>query len=147
MRIHSDMHLYIRKARGYFAPRTLCPTDILPQGHFATRLFPQTFCPNFLFFFFLWYNGFNGCKMVYNEFNMTIKYQPVLLYTDPVTPSKSRCRPLLTSTTKYQPVLLYTALHPVPGWQKLCGSTGGTRRKVWTRTKILSPNIRYFVAN
>ena len=33
------------------------------------------------------------------------------------------------------------------GWQKLRGSTGGTRRKVWTRTKILSPNIRYFVAN
>ena len=34
-----------------------------------------------------------------------------------------------------------------PGWQKLRGSTGGTRRKVWTRTKILSLNIRYFVAN
>ena len=33
------------------------------------------------------------------------------------------------------------------GWQKLRGSTGGTRRKVWTGTKILSPNIRYFVAN
>ena len=33
------------------------------------------------------------------------------------------------------------------GWQKLRGSMGGTRRKVWTRTKILSPNIRYFVAN
>ena len=33
------------------------------------------------------------------------------------------------------------------GWQKLHGSTGGTRRKVWTRTKILSPNIRYFAAN
>ena len=33
------------------------------------------------------------------------------------------------------------------GWQKLRGSTGGTRRKVWTRTKILSPNIGYFVAN
>ena len=28
------------------------------------------------------------------------------------------------------------------GWQKLCGSTGGTRRKVWTWTKILSPNLR-----
>ena len=25
-----------------------------------------------------------------------------------------------------------------PGWQKLRGSTGGTRRKVWTETKILS---------
>ena len=24
---------------------------------------------------------------------------------------------------------------------------GGPRRKVWTRTKILSPNICYFVAN
>ena len=34
-----------------------------------------------------------------------------------------------------------------PGWQKLRGSTGGTRQKVWTRTKILSRNIRYFVAN
>ena len=33
------------------------------------------------------------------------------------------------------------------GWQKLCGGTGGPRRKVWTQTKILSPNIRYFVAN
>ena len=37
--------------------------------------------------------------------------------------------------------------YPLSGWQKLRGSTGGTRRKVWTRTKILSPNIRYFVAN
>ena len=35
----------------------------------------------------------------------------------------------------------------ITGWQKLHGSTGGTRRKLWTRTKILSPNIRYFVAN
>ena len=33
------------------------------------------------------------------------------------------------------------------GWQKLHGSTGGTRRKVRTRTKILSPNIRSFVAD
>ena len=33
------------------------------------------------------------------------------------------------------------------GWQKLCGGTGGPGRKVWTQTKILSPNIRYFVAN
>ena len=29
------------------------------------------------------------------------------------------------------------------GWQKLRGSTGDTRRKVWTRTKISSLNIRY----
>ena len=36
--------------------------------------------------------------------------------------------------------------YKAPGWQKLHGSTGGTRRKVWTRTKILSLNIRYFVA-
>ena len=35
----------------------------------------------------------------------------------------------------------------VPGWQKLHGSTSGTCRKVWTRTKLISPNIRYFVAN
>ena len=34
-----------------------------------------------------------------------------------------------------------------PGWQKLHGSTGGTRRKVWTQTKILCLNIRYFFAN
>ena len=32
-------------------------------------------------------------------------------------------------------------------WQKLCGGTGGPRRKVWTRTQILSLNIRYFAAN
>ena len=32
------------------------------------------------------------------------------------------------------------------GWQKLHGSTGGTRQKFWTQTKISSPNIRYFVA-
>ena len=35
----------------------------------------------------------------------------------------------------------------IPGWQKLCGGKGGPRRKVWTRTKILSPNICYFAAN
>ena len=33
-----------------------------------------------------------------------------------------------------------------PGWQKLCERASGARRKVWTRTKILIPNIRYFVA-
>ena len=32
------------------------------------------------------------------------------------------------------------------GWQKLREATKGLRQKVWTRTKILSPNIRYFVA-
>ena len=32
------------------------------------------------------------------------------------------------------------------GWQELRERTSGARRKVWTRTKILSPNIRYFVA-
>ena len=35
----------------------------------------------------------------------------------------------------------------IPGWQKLGGGTGGPRRKVWTQAKILSPNMRYFVAN
>ena len=35
----------------------------------------------------------------------------------------------------------------VSGWQKLCGGTGGPRRKVWTWTKILSPNICYSAAN
>ena len=34
---------------------------------------------------------------------------------------------------------------PPPGWQKLHGRTGRIRQKVWTRTKISSPNIRYFV--
>ena len=33
-----------------------------------------------------------------------------------------------------------------PGWQELCEGTKGLRRKVWTRTEISSPNIRYFVA-
>ena len=32
------------------------------------------------------------------------------------------------------------------GWQKLCEGTKDHRRKVWTQTKSLSPNIRYFVA-
>ena len=30
-------------------------------------------------------------------------------------------------------------------WQKLCEGIKGLRRKAWTLTKILSPNIRYFV--
>ena len=34
-----------------------------------------------------------------------------------------------------------------PGWQKLCGGTKGPRQKIWTRAKIFSPNIRYFVAD
>ena len=33
-----------------------------------------------------------------------------------------------------------------PGWQELCKGTKGLRRKVCTRAKISSPNIRYFVA-
>ena len=32
------------------------------------------------------------------------------------------------------------------GWQKLRGGTGSPRRKVWTQTKILSPNIHHFFA-
>ena len=32
------------------------------------------------------------------------------------------------------------------GWQKLCEGTKGLYRKVWTWTKVLSTNIRYFVA-
>ena len=31
-------------------------------------------------------------------------------------------------------------------WQKLCEDTKDLCQKVWTRAKILSPNIRYFVA-
>ena len=45
------------------------------------------------------------------------------------------------------PVVSHASLVLRPGWQKLGGGTGGPRRKVWNRTKILSPNIRYFVAN
>ena len=33
------------------------------------------------------------------------------------------------------------------GGRSCAGAQGGPRRKVWTRTKILSPNIRYFIAN
>ena len=43
--------------------------------------------------------------------------------------------------------ILQSSYYLCAGWQKLRGSTGCTRRKVWTRTKILSLNIRYFVAN
>ena len=32
----------------------------------------------------------------------------------------------------------------ITGWQKLREGAKGVRRKVWTRTKILTPNIRYF---
>ena len=31
------------------------------------------------------------------------------------------------------------------GWQKLCEGTKGLSQKVWTQTKILSPNILYIV--
>ena len=41
---------------------------------------------------------------------------------------------------------MYLYLYFWAGWQKFCGGTGGPCRKVWTRTDILSPNIRYFVA-
>ena len=33
----------------------------------------------------------------------------------------------------------------VTGWHKLRKRTNSVRRQVWTQTKILSPNIRYFV--
>ena len=32
------------------------------------------------------------------------------------------------------------------GWQNLCEGKKGLRRQVWSRTKILSPNVRYFDA-
>ena len=48
---------------------------------------------------------------------------------------------------QYDAPVSFMTLYPIPEWQKLGRSTGGTRRKVWTRSKILSPNIRYFVAN
>ena len=55
----------------------------------------------------------------------------------------------VTEYTRLKEVITeYTRLKEVAaGWQKLHGSTGGTRRKVWTLTKILSPNIRYFAPN
>ena len=34
-----------------------------------------------------------------------------------------------------------------PGWQKMCEGTKGLRRKIWSWTKMLCPNICYFVAN
>ena len=49
-------------------------------------------------------------------------------------------RECVSSSTHFSP-------HTMSGWQKLHGSTGGSCRKVWTWTKILSPNIRYFVVN
>ena len=51
------------------------------------------------------------------------------------------------NTAMIIPLIVIFSRYVDAGWQKLHGSTGGTRRKVWTRTKILSPNIRYFVAN
>ena len=39
-----------------------------------------------------------------------------------------------------------TSNYGTTGWQKLCEGMKGLRRKVWTWTKILSPNIRYIVA-
>ena len=42
--------------------------------------------------------------------------------------------------------LRFWALWSISGWQKLREGTRGLPRKVWTRTNILSPNIRYFVA-
>ena len=44
------------------------------------------------------------------------------------------------------PSLMLFLYWPCSGWQKLCEGAEGLRRKVWTRTKILSLNIRYFVA-
>ena len=40
----------------------------------------------------------------------------------------------------------YNTIQPESGWQKLCEGTKGLHRKVWIRTKILSPNICYFIA-
>ena len=37
------------------------------------------------------------------------------------------------------------AFRKTAGWQKLCEGTKGLCRKVWTWTKILSPNICHFV--
>ena len=43
---------------------------------------------------------------------------------------------------------LHSVFHfyAIPGWQKLCEGRKGLHQKVWTGTKILSPNIRYIVA-
>ena len=46
---------------------------------------------------------------------------------------------------RYKLFTLY-ALFTLPGWQKLCEGTNGLGRKVRSRTEMLSPSIRYFVA-
>ena len=46
---------------------------------------------------------------------------------------------------RYKLFTLYTLL-TLPEWEKLCEGTKCLRRKVWSRTEILSPSIRYFVA-
>ena len=53
--------------------------------------------------------------------------------------------PYLEKKYKYFTSLLDISHHTRVA--EVARGTGGTRRKVWTRTKILSPNIRYFVAN
>ena len=40
----------------------------------------------------------------------------------------------------------FIILYISTGWQKMCEGLKGLRRKIWTQTKILSLNIRYFVA-
>ena len=71
---------------------------------------------------------------LWRHFNLKVKFK-----------KKESHRVLFIAQTLKRVTGIYRWINP--GWQKLRGSTGGTRRKVWTRTKILSPNIRYFVAN
>ena len=48
----------------------------------------------------------------------------------------------------FRPKLFFFLLHIIrtPGWRKSREGAKGIRRKVWTRTKNLSPNIHYFIA-
>ena len=51
----------------------------------------------------------------------------------------------LLKAGKFFDISKYICIHfLLTGWQKLHGSTGGTRRKVWTRTKILKPKHMLF---
>ena len=88
---------------------------------------------------------YRKCKMLTPEYTEYRIYRlckvltPTLLLLTPA--------PQLPIPGRVFPCLHHRLACLLAGWQKLRGSTGGTRRKVWTQTKILSPNIRYFVAN
>ena len=81
------------------------------------------------------------CREWYEYIYYVAKQSMINRLSNPINRNRSAAKiSKVMSSNKHRHEVL-------PGWQKLRGSTGGTRRKVWTRTKILSPNIRYFVAN